>query len=385
MTYRLIESAVRSSSPLSDLVLLRTCNRVEVYALTRAPRDAAAMLVRVFGLPDESYVYALEDADAAAHLLRVAGGLDSVALGETQIADQVGRAPKERPAKWKREQGLAEFFARAARSAPKLRRLTGIDRDSTSASHAAVRYVRQVVGLDHPRVTLLGTGKMARIAAEALRGTARIVVVNRDARRAATTAQRLGGRAARLRDLPKILESTDVLITATSADRRIVSKRVLAHVSSKLAGRRLWILDLGVPRNVDPAAADLHGVTLLTVDDLGPWAKLPPPPSALAKAERQLRRDAERSLEILRPRDADLVVSLRRAAEDVRRSEVERALGYLPHATERDRAVLDKMADRLVNRLLHGPTEFVRRLQADEDETAMAAFLETWDILGGGE
>jgi glutamyl-tRNA reductase len=78
-------------------------------------------------------------------------------------------------------------------------------------------------------------------------------------------------------------------------------------------------------------------------------------------------------------------VSLRRAAEDVRRSEVERALEYLPHATERDRAVLDKLAERLVNRLLHGPTEFVRRLQAEEDETAMAAFLETWDMLGGRE
>jgi glutamyl-tRNA reductase len=226
---------------------------------------------------------------------------------------------------------------------------------------------------------------MARIAAEALRGTARIVVVNRDVRRAAATARRLGGRAATLRDLPEILEATDVLITATSADRRIVGKRVLARVSSRLGGRRLWILDLGVPRNVDPAAADLHGVTLLTIDDLGPWANSAPPPSALAQAERQIRRDAERSLEILRPREADLAVSLRRAAEDVRRSEVERALEYLPHATERDRAVLDKLAERLVNRLLHGPTEFVRRLQAEEDETAMAAFLETWDMLGGRE
>ena len=379
VTYQRI-AAPGTLRPFDDLVLLATCNRVEVYAVSRAADDARDAILHVFG---SASFYELSGAEAAAHLFRVASGLDSVALGETQIADQVRRTTQERPKSWRRPGPLADLFARAARLAPRLRRLVGVDGKPASASHAAVRYVREVVRIPNPRVTLVGSGKMARLAAEALRGDARITVMNRDRGRAETTARRLNGRAASLADLRKVLEETDVLIAATSSKKRLLGRGAVARACAARTGHPIWIIDLGVPRNIDPAAGGLEGVTLLTVDDLVPWAGTPPDPAARARAEGKIRNEADRFLARLRPRTLDHVLALRMAAEQLRQSEVRRALALMPHATDTERAVLEKLADRLVNRLLHAPTELVRRLQAQGDDAAIAGLLETRPPLGG--
>lgn len=373
---RVTYSRISRVPAVEDRVLLRTCNRVEAYVLSRNPTATSAALRRTFALrAGVGTMYELEGLEAVAHLLRVASGLDSIALGESQISGQVRRAPAERPKRWRRERPLAHLFERAARVSARLRRLAGVDQQPISASHAAVRYVRDVVGSSNLRITLLGSGKMARLAAEALAGDARLWVVNRNFRNAQAMARRLGGRAAPLSRLSSILGKTDVLLAATSSTDRIVKRTTLARARRTRPRNPLWIVDLGVPRNVDPSAARLDGVRLLTIDDLAPWTGPAPDPEAMARAERRIRQEAQALWDEIQPRAADHVHALRIAAEQIRRVEVEWAFAHMAHATEFDRTVVDKMADRLVNRLLHGPTELVRRLEAEGREGTIADLL----------
>src|SRR6266704_3670370 len=169
-SYASLRKAGGRTSPWSALVLLTTCNRVEVYTLTEAPRRACEAVLRALGVSeDEHLLYVLEDRDAAAHLLRVASGLDSLAEGEEQVAAQVRNAPRQRPARASARGPLADLFLHAARSASRIRRLAGVSVADASASHAAVRFLEAVVPVEDRIVALIGTGKMARIAAKSLR------------------------------------------------------------------------------------------------------------------------------------------------------------------------------------------------------------------------
>ncbi|HYT00690.1 MAG TPA: glutamyl-tRNA reductase [Thermoplasmata archaeon] len=377
VTYRRIAIPRASLPVIEDLALLRTCNRVEVYALSRRAPAAAVAIRRTFAVPRKTgWLYELEDLDAVAHLLRVASGLDSIAVGESQISRQVRGAVTERPGPWDPASGLATLFERAARLAPRLRSLAGVEGEVSSASHAAVRFARGVVGLPTPRITLLGSGKMVRLAVRAIGGDPHVTVVDRDLHKARAVAAELGGRAAPLADIANVLRTTDVLLAATSSKRRVIGRPLVSHVQRLRVRRPLWIIDLGVPRNVDPRASSIEGVRIVTIDDLAPWAGSLPDPASMARAERRIRRAAEALLETIRPPgDSDEVEALRRSAEQIRRIEVDRALARMPHATMADRAVVDKMALRLVNRLLHAPTELARRLQSEGRAGMIAELL----------
>lgn len=360
-TYARFRHAGGAHPPWDDLVLLATCNRIEVYAVTSRPRDTSKLIRAVLDLPEGSKAfYELAGAAAAAHLLRVASGFDSLAQGETQVVAQVRRTPSQRPEAWKHSDVLATLFEGAARAAPRIRRAADVDRSETSASHAALRFIESSVHLDGPTVALLGTGKMARIAAASLKGRARIFVANRDPVRAREVAHALGGRGAGLDALDQILEQADVVLAATASRQPLVSVARLRRILARREGRPLWIIDLGFPRNIAPGCRSLRGVTLLDIDGLAPWGAQPLPPAALARAEAHVRREADRLVSALRPSATEEIAALRKTAEDLRRREVEEALARLPGLSEADRAVVDKLAARLVNRFLHGPTELLR-------------------------
>jgi len=360
-TYPGLRHAGGPAPPWDDLILLTTCNRIEAYAVTSRPKEAVRAIRSALGVPeDSSSLYSLSGTEAAAHLLRVASGLDSLAQGETQITTQVRRAASQRPKRWQRSGELAVLFDGAARAAPRIRRAADLGDSEASASHAALRFIEASVHLDRPTIALLGTGKMARIAAGSLRGRARIYVANRDPQRAREVAKSLGGRGAGLDALDPILEQADVVLAATASRKPLVSADRLRRVVSRREGRPLWMIDLGFPRNIAPACRGLRGVTLVDIDGLAPWGAQPLPPAALARADTRIRTEAERLARSLRPSVAEEVASLRRGAEEIRRREVEEALARLPGLTDADRAVVDKLATRLVNRFLHGPTEVLR-------------------------
>ncbi len=367
VTYSKLRRKGRFPPPWEDLVLLTTCNRIEAYATTTEPTAAIETIAAAFGSrADSDSLYVLRGLDAVAHLFRVASGLDSLAQGEAQVTAQVRAAASRRPTSLRRATPLADAFERAARAAPRIRSLAGLEAAEASASHAALRFLRTTVPLAEPTVALLGTGKMARIAAASLRGRARILVLNRDPRRARDVARDLGGRGLGLDNLDRVLATADVVLAATAAQKPIVSAGRLRRALARRDGRPLWLIDLGFPRNIDPAGRGIPGVTLADVDALAPWGGRPLPPAALAKAEARIREEATRLLASWESPATDDVAALRRTAEAIRRTEVDEALGRLPALTEADRAVVDKLASRLVNRFLHGPTERLRHLPADE-------------------
>ena len=367
VTYSRLPRRSTLPRPWEDVILLTTCNRIEAYAVASEPRAAVEALTDVFGhRPDSDEVYVLQGEAAAAHLFRVAAGLDSLAQGEGQVTAQVRRAPSSRPKALRRSGWLADAFERAARAAPRIRSVAGLDGADASASHAAVRFLQTSVPLPHPTVALLGTGKMARIAAASLRGETRILVVNRDRRRAREVAKDLGGRGMGLEGLDRALETADIVLAATAARKPIVTARRLRRTLGGRKGRPLWLVDLGFPRNIDPEGGRLPGVTLVDLDGLAPWGGRPLPPAALARAEARIREEAEQAIASLNPSGREDIADLRRAVEAIRRTEVEEALERLPALTEADRAVVDKLATRLVNRFLHGPTEHLRALPDQE-------------------
>ncbi len=380
-TYPRLRKAAGSPLPWDDLVLLTTCNRIEAYAVTRDPRGALRAVRSALGIAEiTEHAYVLEDEEAAAHLLRVASGLDSLAQGETQVAAQVRKAPSSRPAAWRRSRILADLFERVARESVHIRTLAGLKEPDRSASHAALAYIRFAVPIPRPAIALLGTGKMARIAAASLTGKGRVFVVNRDPRRAREVAAALGGRGYGLDHLDSVLKAADIVIAATSTKKPIVTRTRLARIRRARPDRPLWFIDLGFPRNIAAACRDVPGITLIDIDGLAPWGARPLPPTALARAESRIRREAERLVQQIRPASAADIALLRQAAEEVRRREVDEALSRLPDLDETDRAVVDKLATRLVNRFLHGPTE---RLRAFPEETRLEIVQELLRGMGG--
>jgi len=160
--------------------------------------------------------------------------------------------------------------------------------------------------------------------------------------------------------LDQILELADVVLAATASPRPVVSAARLRKIMGRRAGRPLWLIDLGFPRNIAPEARRLPGITLVDIDALAPWGAKPLAPEALARAESRIRLEAERLMALLRPSAEAEIASLRRSAESLRRREVDETLARLPGLSDADRAVGEKLASRLVNRFLHGPTEVLR-------------------------
>lgn len=359
-----IRTAKGRGPPWSDLVLLTTCNRVEVYALTETPQQASDAIHQFLGFSseDERALYVLRDRDAAAHLLRVASGLDSLAEGETQVTEQVRKAPSQNRSRSSPRSPLANLFIQAANLAPRIRKIAGIRPGDTSASHAAVRFLESAVPLDNPIVALIGSGKMARIAAKSLRGRARLWILDRSFPRARELAKALGGKALSLGDLREVLAEADIVLAATAVQRPLLTAPTLRAAIGRRNGRPLWLVDLGFPRNVDPRSRDVAGVHLLDLDDLAPWGQRPPPPTAQARLEARIRKEADRLIESLSPSASVDVAFLRRTAESVRQQEVKEALARLPELSEEGRTVVDRLAMRLVNRFLHAPTQRLRSL-----------------------
>ena len=368
-TYSLFRVRAGNPAPWDEVILLTTCNRIEAYCITASLRSAQQAACSALGLPpDSSRVYLLHGSDAVAHLLRVASGLDSLAQGEGQIAAQVRRAASERPASAKRGKDLANLFERSARLAPRIRDIAGLPEDGTSASHAAVRFIRQAVPTTRPIVILLGSGKMARLAAGGLQDLATVEILARKpgGRRVGTRTTRLGTFDART--LRTALLRADVVIAATSSPRPLVTSRLLRPVVKERRGRPLWLIDLGFPRNVASSCAHLPGVTCVDIDGLAPWGVRAIPPAALARAEAFIHVESERLIESLRPSIHADVASFRRAFEDVRQEEVARALARMPHLSSADREVVEKLTTRLMNRVLHVPTQRLRGLPAEVRE-----------------
>ena len=359
-----------SSPDLSEAVVLSTCNRLEVYGRTERFHPALAnvrdVLERHSGLPFEDFaehLYMYHDEDAARHLFSVTCGIDSAVLGETEILGQVRRAFELARDAGTVGPGLVGLFTASSTAGRKVRARTGIARNITSVSRAAVAMASSHLGsLTGRSICVLGAGEMSEGMTVALRdaGTEEVIICNRSTDRAERLATRVGGRAVPLADLVEAIQDADVLLTGTGATTLMIEQFELAELMANRVDRPLLIVDIAVPRDVDPTAGEIPGVTLLDMDDLNAFAEA-------GRAERRneissvtsvIDDEVDRFMANMAGRSVEpLLAGFRRDVEALRAAEVTR-LG-----TDLDdelRARLDAATRSILNKLLHRPMTELR-------------------------
>ena len=351
---------------LSEAVVLSTCNRIEVYAIAERfhggfadVRDFLAQLA--FLAPEEfaDHLYVLHDDEAVRHLFEVAAGLDSAVLGEHEILGQVGAAWEVARAEGAAGPSLNLLFRHALEAAKRVRTETAIGRGITSVSSAAVALAADRLGsLEGRRVLVVGAGEMGEGMAVALAdaGAAEVLVANRTAETAAEVAGRVGGRALPLGELGDHLVDVDVLLTSTGAQSLIIEHAQLRSVVERRGGRPLLVIDIAVPRDVDPAAGALPGVTLLDMEALSAFVdgSTAARRSEIEPAQVVLADALDRySMESTAREVAPVVASLRERAESIRAAELERVAGRLD---PEERVAVDAATKAILAKLLHEPT-----------------------------
>ena len=354
---------------LAEVVLLSTCNRTEIYARSTkfhsAVSDVLEFLSEQGSAPPEDFsehLYTYYDDSAVSHLFGVAAGLDSMILGEDEILGQVRGAWQLAESEGASGQAMARVFRHAIELGKRVRTDTAIGRRALSVSSAAVALAeRTMFSLRGRSVLILGAGDVAEGLGRALiaAGVGEVVVANRTHARAVALAERLGGRAVPLGDLQDVLTSVDVLLTATDSTEVHVERADVEAVMERRDGVPLLIVDVAVPRDVDPGAAQIPGVTLHDVDDLHQLTE-----AAMDERRREvdtvreiIGEELERFQTDRAAREvAPLVASLRDRAESVRQSELLRFRTKLGALDEETRNTVDALTHGIINKLLHEPT-----------------------------
>jgi len=359
---------------LDEVVVLSTCMRTEIYAVANrfhgAVGDVRNFLSGWSGYPPEAFsdhLYSYYDEGAVAHLFRVAAGTDSAVLGEGEILSQVRHAWEAARAEQAAGPTLEMLFRRAVEAGKRVRADTAIARGTTSLSQAAVELAGARLGTLAGRSTLVvGAGEMGEAVTRALAGIpgrGSLLIANRSHQKAADLAVAFGGEAIPWAALPSALARVDVLLASTGAPSVLVGAADLARVIEARSGRPLLVVDIAVPRDVDPAVGDLDGVTLLDMDDLKAFAD-----AAMAERRKELPRvdeilceEVARYFEVAAQRAvAPLVTSLRSRAEAIRVAELARLSGRLGPLDEGQARAVDALTRGLVAKLLHDPTVNVK-------------------------
>ena len=360
---------VASRDHVSEAVVLSTCNRTEVYVVAEkfhgAYADLRDFLSEIAYLPPEDFadhLYVQYDDDAIAHLFAVTAGLESVVVGEAEILGQVRRAWERAQEEGTAGSSLNLLFRHAIEVGKRARTETGISRHIASISTAAVAMAAQRMdSLEGRSILVLGAGDMGEGMVRSLvsAGVTDVRIANRTWERAVGLADQIGGRAVRLADLNESLAEIDLLLTSTGASSIMLEHGDLARVMAAREGRPLLIVDVAVPRDVDPSASELAGITLLDMDDLRAFADagIAERRSEVAAVEAMVSDEVERFVAVSTAREvAPLVATLHERAEAVRASEIERFGARLSELDERQREAIEALTRGIVAKLLHEPT-----------------------------
>jgi glutamyl-tRNA reductase len=379
---------IHSQAHLTDVregVILSTCNRLEVYALVRDPQIAKESLINFLSqscnVPRETffpYLYVYHDEEAVRHLMYVAAGLDSMVLGEPQILGQVTEAFQAALAQDAAGTVLSALFRAAILTGKRVRTETGIGVNAASISSVAASLASQLLGdLVRQQVLLVGAGEMGVITVRALlkRGVSRIVVANRTYQKAVEVAQGWRGRAINFQQLPAALTQADIVITCTSAPHTILNCDLLEPAMATRPNRPLFIIDIAVPRDVDPNVTELPQVYLCNIDDLQDQANenLREREAEIPHAETIVADEIKQFQEWLSSLEAtSTITALRQQIELVRQQELQRIFNRL-ELDERQQKLITAMSNRLVNKILHEPTLCLKKEAANGNGAAYIA------------
>jgi glutamyl-tRNA reductase len=367
---------LRAVPDLPELMLLTTCNRVEVYGVSEGSALSAAQAIadtlgRFHGVDTMAFagnLYTHVAGEAVRHVFRVAASLDSLVIGEPQILGQVKSAYAAAQAQEATGAILNNLLEQAFHVAKRVRTETGIGTSPVSVSSVAVDLARKIFGeLAGRSALILGAGEMAELALRHLvdDGVKSVLVANRSYDRAQALARQFCGRAVTFDDFRQEMVGADIVISATSAPHLLLKREDLEAITLKRRHRPIFLIDISDPRNIDPTCNDVDNVYLYNIDDL----------QAVVNANVEERKqEAERAAPIIERevavylnwlRSLDVVptiVSLRQRVEEIRQAELAKALGRLGALSPEQREAVAAMTQSMVNKILHQPmTELKRR------------------------
>jgi glutamyl-tRNA reductase len=365
------EKLISSDPAILEAALVSTCNRTELIAVGLDPASVRDALVRFLhreigdGAAEAQHVYELQERDAIAHVFEVASSLDSMVVGEAQILGQLKDAYREAVTAQSLGPLLNRLFQRAFRAAKRVRSETGLGASSVSVARVGVQLAEQVFeSFEGKRVMLLGAGEMAEAALHGLRdaGVRDFALVNRTLQSAQQLALRFGGLARGLDELESELALADVVISSVQVDRPVLGAELLRSALARRQGLPTLIIDLGVPRNVDPAANALRNVYVFDIDDI----------EAAAERGRASRAAAIPAARSVVAREVDSYERWRAAlplVPTIRRLRA-RVLGEVAQELERDGSpeeseARERLAQAISARILHRPLQRLRR-EAEE-------------------
>jgi glutamyl-tRNA reductase len=381
---------------ISEALVLSTCNRTEVYAVAErfhgAYSDIRGFLADFSYLPPEEFadhLYVHYDTAAVSHLMSVTAGLDSAVLGESEVQGQVKLAWERARAEGTAGPALNLLLRHVLEAGKRARTETGIARHIASVSQAAVAMAGERLGsIAGKTVLVLGAGEMGEGTAVALAGAGagRVLVANRTPARAKELAARVGGEPVPLAELPDRLADADVLLTSTGSRVPVVEQADVAPIMAARPDRPLLVVDIAMPRDVDPGVGEVLGVTLLDMDDLRRFAAggIAERRREVAAVEAILNQEIERYLVATSAREvAPMIVALRQRAEAVRAAELERFRGRYDDLDPRQLDLVEAVTRGLVAKLLHQPTVVLKDAAGSaRGDRLVAALRELFEIEG---
>jgi glutamyl-tRNA reductase len=378
---------LKATDGVAEAFVVATCNRVEVYVHAETPESAQRFFTSR-SAEAADHLYAKSGVEAVRHLFRVSASLDSMVVGEQQILGQVKEAYGVASAVQAAGSYISRLCNRAFATAKRVRTETEIGHGATSMSQVAVELVEKIFGdLRGRAILLVGAGKMGALSAKALAvlGADRILVTNRSQERGLALAAQVGGMFRAWDELGRLLAEADVVIVSTGAPSYVVTAaEVAAAMKGARKHRSLCLIDLAVPRNVEPACADLPDVFAYDVDDME---------RVVAQTHEARRGEASRAeaiveaevLAFTKERDTraalPVLAQLRRRAEAIAHAEAERTLAHLAdRLDDKGRKSVEAMAQAIVNKLLHGPTARLKAAASSGDGVLPGAAAELFGI-----
>ncbi len=347
-----------------EAAILSTCNRTELYCAAEAPEAAAQWLAEYHRLQPQKispYLYTLPSRDAVRHMFRVASGLDSMVLGEPQILGQMKQAARVAENAGTLGTLLHKLFQKTFAVAKEVRSTTAIGANIVSMAAATVRLAERIFeNVAEQKVLFIGAGEMVELCAAhfAARQPKRITVANRTLERGEALAARFSGDAMRLDEIGERLAEYDVIVSCTASPLPIIGQGMAERAIKARRHRPMVMVDLAVPRDIEPEIAKLDDVFLYTLDDLGAIVEsgLESREKAVVEAEAIIASRVDGFLHWLDARETvPTIRALRDTAERTRRHEVEHALKLLAKGEDPQR-VLEALSHGLTNKLMHGPT-----------------------------
>jgi len=361
--------ALASKDNIREAVVLSTCNRTEVYAVTEkfhaAYDDIADFFCELGGLRNDElhqHLYSQHDDAAVRHLFEVACGLDSAVIGENEILGQVRDAWSVAQTSGAARSTLNLLFRHALETGKRARSETGISRSTTSISFAAVEMARELLGtLAYRKVLIVGAGTMGEGVAVALsmNSTTDVTVINRTESRGRDLAERLGAATRPMAELRDALLDTDVVVTCIGSGGFILDRETIEPLMAGRSGRTLFIVDISVPRDVEESVGAIPDVELRNLDDLRDWVRsgVENREGEASKVASIVAEEVERyALDATARQAAPLIAAMHAAAEDIRVSEVERHARRLSDLSPEQAEALDALTRGIVAKLLHEPS-----------------------------